>query len=200
MAGRIKFALEFWFKHGGIFMNKLFLVAGAAAIATAAPAQAAFTLQNTNGADGFVNVLPDGFQLFGGNNGVGASQTSYTDVSAIAQVINFAWTYTTNDVDGSSFDPAGYLVGGVRFQLSPNNLSNGQSASGTGSFSVAAGQSYGFYVAPVDTIAGRANIRISGLTGAVPEPSTWALMLIGFFGLGAAVRRQARQNVAVSYA
>ncbi|QYU69349.1 PEPxxWA-CTERM sorting domain-containing protein [Leptolyngbya sp. 15MV] len=36
--------------------------------------------------------------------------------------------------------------------------------------------------------------------GAVPEPSTWALMLLGFFGLGAAMRRRSRQNVAVSYA
>ncbi len=39
-----------------------------------------------------------------------------------------------------------------------------------------------------------------GMSAAVPEPSTWALMLLGFFGLGAAVRRQNRQNVTVSYA
>lgn len=37
---------------------------------------------------------------------------------------------------------------------------------------------------------------------AVPEPATWAMMLLGFFGIGAAMRRQrpAVVNTAVSYA
>ena len=30
----------------------------------------------------------------------------------------------------------------------------------------------------------------SDIAGGVPEPSTWAIMLIGFFGLGAAMRRR----------
>ena len=37
-------------------------------------------------------------------------------------------------------------------------------------------------------------------TGAVPEPATWAMMLLGFFGIGAAIRRPkarvTRQGVA----
>lgn len=32
------------------------------------------------------------------------------------------------------------------------------------------------------------NIRFSAVGGPVPEPATWAMMLMGFFGLGAAVR------------
>ncbi len=32
---------------------------------------------------------------------------------------------------------------------------------------------------------------------AVPEPATWAMMLMGFFGLGAVVRRQRRQTLAL---
>ena len=32
--------------------------------------------------------------------------------------------------------------------------------------------------------------------GAVPEPATWALMLLGFGGLGAMLRRQRRQAIA----
>lgn len=35
---------------------------------------------------------------------------------------------------------------------------------------------------------------------AVPEPGTWALMLLGFGFVGAAMRRQRRANVTVSYA
>ena len=37
---------------------------------------------------------------------------------------------------------------------------------------------------------GLENIVIDGVApgGAVPEPATWAMMLMGFFGLGAALR------------
>ena len=34
----------------------------------------------------------------------------------------------------------------------------------------------------------------SGPVGAVPEPTTWAMMLLGFFGLGALLRRSRRQG------
>jgi hypothetical protein len=37
--------------------------------------------------------------------------------------------------------------------------------------------------------------------GAVPEPSTWAMLILGFFGVGAAIRSARRkQNVTISYA
>ena len=36
--------------------------------------------------------------------------------------------------------------------------------------------------------------------GAIPEPGTWALMLMGFGFVGAAMRRRARTRVTVSYA
>jgi hypothetical protein len=39
--------------------------------------------------------------------------------------------------------------------------------------------------------------RISGITAAVPEPSTWAMMLIGFAGLGFAFR-QSRRKVSMA--
>jgi hypothetical protein len=43
-------------------------------------------------------------------------------------------------------------------------------------------------------VAGRsgdgANSAIIGVSGAVPEPATWAMMILGFFGLGGMVRRR----------
>jgi hypothetical protein len=36
--------------------------------------------------------------------------------------------------------------------------------------------------------------------GAVPEPSTWAMMLLGFGFVGGAMRSRRRQKVTVSYA
>jgi PEP-CTERM motif len=35
--------------------------------------------------------------------------------------------------------------------------------------------------------------RISGIAAAVPEPSTWAMMLLGFAGLGFAFRQSRRK-------
>jgi hypothetical protein len=34
-------------------------------------------------------------------------------------------------------------------------------------------------------------IGITNIQGVVPEPATWAMMLVGFFGLGTALRRRA---------
>ena len=36
--------------------------------------------------------------------------------------------------------------------------------------------------------------------GAVPEPATWAFMILGFGAIGGAMRRQRKANVKVSYA
>jgi len=41
-------------------------------------------------------------------------------------------------------------------------------------------------------------VRISGDVVAVPEPTTWALMLTGFLGAGSALRRARRRQVALA--
>ncbi|WP_379553683.1 PEPxxWA-CTERM sorting domain-containing protein [Qipengyuania sp. DGS5-3] len=40
---------------------------------------------------------------------------------------------------------------------------------------------------------------VSQVTGGVPEPGTWAMMLLGFFGLGAAMRRKPETTTRVRY-
>lgn len=48
---------------------------------------------------------------------------------------------------------------------------------------------------------GTARINFATASGAVPEPSTWAMLLLGFFGIGGMIRSQRRkQNITVSYA
>jgi PEP-CTERM motif len=40
------------------------------------------------------------------------------------------------------------------------------------------------------------NIKVTGVTAGVPEPSTWAMMLLGFAGLGFMARRRAKRVLA----
>lgn len=44
------------------------------------------------------------------------------------------------------------------------------------------------------------NIRFDTVNAAVPEPATWALMLIGFGVIGFGMRRRGEQSVTVRYA
>ena len=40
------------------------------------------------------------------------------------------------------------------------------------------------------------NLSVTSSTGGVPEPATWALMLLGFGGLGTALRSRRRATLA----
>lgn len=50
------------------------------------------------------------------------------------------------------------------------------------------------------TNGGQAIFAYNAVAGAVPEPSTWALMLIGFGAVGGVMRTRRRQKLTVSYA
>jgi hypothetical protein len=53
---------------------------------------------------------------------------------------------------------------------------------------------------PADAIGSSNAVLLADVpTGGVPEPATWALMLVGFAGIGFAMRRQKQQTVAVRY-
>lgn len=50
-------------------------------------------------------------------------------------------------------------------------------------------------------VTGASTLRVSELSAAVPEPATWAMMLLGFFAIGMTMRRSAPvRSTAVSYA
>jgi hypothetical protein len=182
-------------------------VAGAVALAGQASAADVFTLQDTNNGDGFVTLLPNGFDLFGANNGTSkiftsiplSSLTSYTATASQVETLIFGWTYESSDFGGTQYDPGGYILNGVQHQLSTTGPAPGL-ASGALTFNLAPGDKYGFYIFSTDSQAGRADIRVARATGAptldsvdldpVPEPATWAMMIAGFFGLGLALRRQ----------
>jgi hypothetical protein len=43
-------------------------------------------------------------------------------------------------------------------------------------------------------------VRLGGIESAIPEPTTWAMMLLGFGFIGAALRRRRRQSGSLSFA
>jgi hypothetical protein len=168
-------------------MKNIAILAAFAAATAATPAAAVFTLNNDLGGDGFVvSNSPTVFTLYSNNDGIDNNVTSYTQLAEGAATISGKWRFYTFDVDGSSFDPAGFVVNGVLTQLTTNGIPRPSTQSGTFSFSVNAGDTYGFFVRSTDGALGRGVMTI----GAVPEPASWAMLIAGFGLVGAAARRR----------
>jgi hypothetical protein len=111
-------------------------------------------------------------------------------------------------------------VGGITFTTATFNLIGdatgtifGTSANGTAfsyNFSLGNGQNFigllatggdvlnGFTINSATGISDFRQLRLGGVqvATAVPEPATWALMLLGFGGMGVAMRRNRRRSVA----
>lgn len=136
---------------------------------------------------GFSSSTLASIVVSGNDNGL---VTSPVLTAPSASTLTFDWLYTSFDVDGATWDPAGYYLDASFFQLT--NDAGSSSQSGTVSFAVASGQTYGFYVSSVDNFGGGATIQATQATQVtqVPEPGTLALLGLGLFGLVAAKRRK----------
>lgn len=93
-----------------------------------------------------------------------------------------------------SFDPMAPLANDIIFNddllgFTTSGFSTGLTA-GTQYFAVITGFSNADFGAFALTAAGPGAINVAN--GAVPEPATWAMMLIGFGGVGCAMRRRRR--------
>ncbi|MBD2118355.1 MULTISPECIES: PEP-CTERM sorting domain-containing protein [Microcystis] len=164
-----------------------------------------WTFANNN-ADGFVDTsgAPASISLTGGDNGSNSSgTTNYTTTAAAAGTVTFDWNYSTADVlvdftcsnlPNSFCDPFVVLVNGVG--TIPLNPSGGSPQSGTSTFNVLAGDSFGFRIATADNFFGRGSVTISNFSApgpmappptSVPEPST-VLSLLVLGGLGAGLK------------
>jgi hypothetical protein len=166
-----------------------------------------FTLENINGADGY--IVQDGeagFTIFGGDDGVlDASFSAFTLVSGVADMdftLSGDWRYQSFDADGPLVDPAGYFINDSLTPLSRSAL--GAVQSGQFSFMLMSGDRFGFYVETLDGMFGRGSLGISGLSrpfsfgggdgggdgGMVPEPASWMMLIAGFGAVGVVLRRR----------
>lgn len=165
------------------------------------PSAAGFTF--TQGVNSFVRSGAAGLES-------GVSAPPPGDVSMYETVTGGGFATLTSDHLLSSFsfflgspDDYNYVeFVGPSFDvtLSGSNLFNPSTAFG-GDQSIGRRISYDFGGAQVNKIIFGSNsnsFEFDNLAaaGAVPEPATWAIMLLGFFGLGAALRSQARRQPA----
>jgi len=123
-------------------------------------------------------------------DGVGADiqNTDFTIAAPASGTVSFDWFYASNDVDGSSFDPFGYLLKGSFTKLTTDgSLLIHQS--GTASFSVLRGDVFGFRQKSIGSTFGPASTTIRNFNGPVPGP----LPLVGVgaaFGWSRRLRRR----------
>lgn len=116
------------------------------------------------------------------NNGGGLSNTTFTITAdpsaAVASTVSFNWSYLTEDVDGSTFDPFGYVLNGNFFQLTANGRPRLSTQSGTARFLVQPGDVFGFNQRSTDSQLGRGITNVSGFSiVAVPSlPSLFGLL------------------------
>jgi len=141
-----------------------------------------FTLINTD-ADGSVMTPDNGVTvvLTGGNNGTGLSGTTdLTIVASAAGQVQFSWSYAACDVlgvcDTPGYDNAGYLLNNVFTQLADAPLT------GTTTFTVNAGDTFGFEMGTVDNSGEPGVLNITNFNAPVngastPEPGTASTML-----------------------
>ena len=139
---------------------------------------------------------------YGTNDTYTAGETGYTNpltvqffqagTSTPENVTNFFLSLYNGNTVNVDYTLQDNLGNNATFDIPPN-FSSGQQvfgfASAGNSFTITAGPAAGgccgwdFFID---------NIGFNQALPAIPEPATWAMMLVGFFGLGAAMRRSRR--------
>jgi hypothetical protein len=116
---------------------------------------------------------------FGGGNIAGpvnSSAGTVNDATTSGGVISFASDFLTFQAGDQSYS---FSLTSI---VDPLNASTGQSLDSFGA---------------VATGSFEAALSGGGGQGGVPEPATWAMLIVGFAGVGFAVRRKARQDALV---
>jgi hypothetical protein len=132
----------------------------------------------------------------------GSGQATVLPVSGLLNTLTYTalgYTFTTATFNligdtGTTVNIFGYDAGGNQFV---RTLTTGQNF--TGLLATGSDVLTGFSISSAAGISSFEQLRLGGvqqITTAVPEPATWALMLMGFGGMGLAMRRNRRRSVA----
>jgi hypothetical protein len=136
---------------------------------------------------------PGSIALIGSDTGSELfSRLEFTIAAPAAGTVSFDWSYVSSDADGPEFDPAGYLLNGAITQLSDNG--GGATQGAQVSFTVMAGDRFGFYLQSNDNLSGSATLTISNFSAPIPEPASVAMMSLGLLGVAVAAARRRRSS------
>lgn len=142
----------------------------------------------------------------------GSDDAGYGGVEQIFDTIanhNYAVTF---DVGSSSRFTAGggatvraFINGSSLFSVTnPDTTSSYSWLTGSGTFTaIGTSTTLGLFGTAGGHFTGLDNVKITDLgvaTGAVPEPATWAMMLIGFGAMGGALRRRSTAASRIRFA
>ena len=126
----------------------------------------------------------------GGSQFARPSKQDFLFTAFETATISFAWSYSTNDMDGPYYDPFGWLLNGdftsltgtlhrgCLFDVFLGGRNPECDQSGMVSFLVDPGDVFGFRAASLDSAEGPAITTVSNFsaTTPVPEPSTFILL------------------------
>lgn len=196
---------------------KKFLALGlalTAAVATPAFAGTTIFTGNTTGGPIFNRPLANGNNAPTALSGVGTTVRYTVTPFTVSISGNYSFNSVAADpanydnylgVHRISFNPASPLVNAIAYN---DDFTGGIGTSGFTALALLAGVSYfaintGFdttdFGAYALTISGPGNIvGAGGGPAGVPEPATWAMLIFGFAGIGAALRRRRAGPVAVT--
>jgi hypothetical protein len=144
---------------------------------------------------------------YGGNalnsNGNDTINAALTALGYSGPTINYNSLPSGNIIAGlggsQTVNFPGLLNGTVYIGLHFGGSAPGDAGNNTAFFKIDASNLDTIQINPVDAIGSSNAVLLAAVpTGAVPEPATWALMLLGFAGIGHAMRRRPR-HVAVRH-
>jgi len=146
--------------------------------------------------DGSVDTTnaPTSITVIGSDNNYSglAGQTDFTIAAPSAGTVSFDWQFTTADPP-AQYDPFGYLLNGSFFQLTNDSIAD---QSGSATFAVLPGDTFGFSQRSVDSLNGRAQTVISNFVAPAGAPTS-APAPLPLFGAAAAFgwSRQLRRRI-----
>ena len=190
-------------------MKASFILAGVAlAFATPAAAQelvtnGGFETGNFNGFTqtgntGYTTVTPA--PLFVASGAYGATFGPVGSTGGITQTLStnagqsYLISFDLQNLFGGTPNFYEVLFGGVSLFTATNSAAFGYTNFSTTATALGVSTDLAFNFRHDPTFFALDNVSVTAVNGAVPEPATWAMMLIGFGAMGVSMRRRRRTN------